>query len=48
MTFEHGAKVGEAGLLETVDETAVGMVVDHGSSPGLRARVVPVGSTSYV
>ena len=41
VNFEHSAQVGEARLLETVDETAIGMMVDHGSSPGLRARVVP-------
>ena len=39
VAFEHGADVGKAGLLETVDETAIGIVIDHRSGPGLRARV---------
>ncbi len=35
MPFQHGADVREAGLLETVDQASVGIVVDHGASPGL-------------
>ena len=43
MAFEHGADVGETGLLEAVDEAAIGVVIDHRSGPGLRAGVASPG-----